>query len=198
MNLRHTVLLSLIAFMTVRAAAQSVINGYGQVSALSGTTLTIGGADESNDLFKVGESLLIMQMQDDVIGANTGNNPSFGNVSDIVSAGLYEEAVIQSVDRTSATVWTEDFEDNVNDWFVGCSGGACNPPSIQNTGGPTGRGMVAYNTDANNGNYSFWASNPIDISAYAYVDVALLAGQLNLENDDYMLICVSIKKIGQK
>ncbi|REE00566.1 T9SS type A sorting domain-containing protein [Marinoscillum furvescens] len=188
MSLRLLFLSFICSLAAFQSSAQSIINGYASLSAISGTTLTLGAADESNDLFEVGESLLIMQMQDDVIGANTNNNPSFGDVGDIASAGLYEEAVIQSVSRTSSTVWTEDFEDNVNDWFTGCSGGTCNPPTIQNTGGPTGRGMVAYFTDANNGNYSFWATNPIDISAYAYVDISLLAGQLNLENDDYMLI----------
>jgi hypothetical protein len=38
-----------------------------------------------------------MQMQDNIIGGNTGNNASFGNIAAIASAGLYEVALISSI-----------------------------------------------------------------------------------------------------
>ena len=40
--------------------------------------------------------MIIMQMQDDVIGANTANNSSFGDLSDIQNAGYYEIVTISS------------------------------------------------------------------------------------------------------
>ena len=61
------------------------VNGYAEVTAISGTTLTLAATDETYDDFADGESIIIMQMQDDVIGANTGDNASFGNLHDIES-----------------------------------------------------------------------------------------------------------------
>ena len=67
-----------------------VINGYAKVTAITGTTLlTVNNIDESGDTFEDGEFAIVMQMQDDVIGVNTNNNSSFGDLNSIGSAGNY-------------------------------------------------------------------------------------------------------------
>lgn len=75
------------------------VNGYARVSAISGAELTVVNVNESSSLFELGKDVIIMQMQDDVIGGNTGNNSGFGDLAGIGSAGLYEVRTIVSVTR---------------------------------------------------------------------------------------------------
>ena len=79
------------------------VNGYATVTAISGTTFTVANVDETYDTFESGEDIIIMQMQDDVIGSNTGDNANFGKLSSIASAGLYEVATISSVTESGGT-----------------------------------------------------------------------------------------------
>lgn len=72
------------------------INGYANISAISGRTLTVNNVSETNDTFEDGEYVIIMQMQDNVIGTNTTNASTFGNIAGVQSAGLYEIGVISS------------------------------------------------------------------------------------------------------
>jgi hypothetical protein len=92
---------ALISFLIVLrvslAPAQTPINAFANVSAISGTTLTVSSVNETYHSFEDGDYVIIMQMQDDVIGANTTTNSStFGDLGAINSAGLYEVAQIQS------------------------------------------------------------------------------------------------------
>lgn len=80
------------------------VNGYAKVTAISGTTLTISNPDETYGSFAAGQKVLVMQMQDNVIGSNTSNNSSFGNLSSIANAGVYEAAIVSSVSRTSGVL----------------------------------------------------------------------------------------------
>jgi hypothetical protein len=89
----------LILFAVLSAKAQ--VNGYARVTAVAGPALTISVSDETYDQFDAGDKVLVMQMQDDVIGSNTSNNSSFGNLSSIANAGKYEVATIQTVYRTA-------------------------------------------------------------------------------------------------
>lgn len=82
--------------------AQSVVNAYAKVTDISGTTLTLSDINEANDTFVAGEQIVIMQMQDDVIGTNTSNDSNFGTLDNIQSAGLYEVVTIAAV--TSSTI----------------------------------------------------------------------------------------------
>ncbi|RJE74260.1 hypothetical protein BGP76_13845 [Reichenbachiella sp. MSK19-1] len=117
-GMKYSVCFGLILLLVVLGGeieAQEVINAYARVTDVSGTTLTISDADVTNDDFAVGEQLIIMQMQDDVIGGNTGNNPSFGDISTIASAGLYEKATIASVDMgTNEIVLTSTLSNTYN------------------------------------------------------------------------------------
>jgi len=73
-----------------------VINGYAKVTVISSNVLTLTNVSEAGNTFENGDQIIIMQMQDNVIGANTGNNSSFGDLSTIASAGLYEVRTILS------------------------------------------------------------------------------------------------------
>lgn len=92
----------LILFFSVAIKAQ-IINAYAKVSAINAakTTLTVTNVNEAAHTFTVGGKVLVMQMQDDVIGANTTDAATFGNLSAISSAGLYEIGIITS--RSPAT-----------------------------------------------------------------------------------------------
>ncbi len=80
----------------ITTALQAQVNGYAEVTGLAGTTLTIGSVNETNGTFEDGTEAILMQMQDDVIGANLLNNAAFGNISTISSAGFWEPVTILS------------------------------------------------------------------------------------------------------
>ncbi len=67
-----------------------VVNGYGKVTSLNGTTINLTDVNEIADSFEDGEIVMLIQMQDDVIGGNVNNNNTFGTISNIGSAGNYE------------------------------------------------------------------------------------------------------------
>lgn len=73
---------------------QAQVNGYAEVTGLVGNTLTIGMVNETNGTFEDGMEAILMQVQDDVIGANLGNNAAFGNIAAISSAGFWEPVTI--------------------------------------------------------------------------------------------------------
>lgn len=75
------------------------INAYAEITSISGTVLTVGTSAESITSFAAGKDVVIMQMQDNVIGTNTANNASFGNLSSIQQAGRYTVRRIASVTR---------------------------------------------------------------------------------------------------
>jgi len=89
--------IGLIFFAWISASGQTVINGYANVTNISGTTLTVSSVNETNDTFEDGEKIILMQMQDNVIGSNTTTtSATFGNLSAIANAGHYEVATILS------------------------------------------------------------------------------------------------------
>ena len=90
-------------FATTGLHAQ-VINGYAEITAIAGSTLTVGATNEATALFQAGKDIVIMQMQDNVIGTNTGNNAAFGNLSAIQQAGRFEVRRIASVTRVAGTL----------------------------------------------------------------------------------------------
>lgn len=78
------------------------VNAYARVESISGTSLAISSVDQSFDTFNDGDRVIIMQMQDDVLG-NTSNSDAFGGLGDINSTGVYEVAMISSVSSFSGT-----------------------------------------------------------------------------------------------
>lgn len=86
----------LFIFCGNKLLAQTPVNGYARITSVAGATINVSNVNETYDSFEDGEYVIVMQMQDNVIGGNTGNNVSFGNLSAIQSAGLYEVALIAS------------------------------------------------------------------------------------------------------
>lgn len=84
---------ALLAFLC--SFAQNPVNAYAEVTAVSGNTLlTLGSVSETWHSFEDGDKVIVMQMQDSVIGTFTTNVASFGSIGNIRSAGLFEVAQI--------------------------------------------------------------------------------------------------------
>lgn len=96
--------LATILSILVSISINAQVNGYAQVTAISSTTITVGSSNETYGTFVTGLPVIIMQMQDNAIGANTGNNSSFGNLSSLQSAGMYEVAHVTAVTRSSGNL----------------------------------------------------------------------------------------------
>ncbi len=101
MKSKYFFILLVLSYLT---KSQVIYNAYASVSNSSGASFTIATVDETNHTFVNGEQVIVMQMQDDVIGTNTLNTASFGNLSTIKSAGLWELRTIQSQTRSGGGV----------------------------------------------------------------------------------------------
>lgn len=91
----------LLAFISIAltlntSIAQTPVNAYARATNITGNTIALSNVNESFDTYEDGELVMIYQVQDDVIGINTGNNVNFGDLAAIQSAGLYELATIAS------------------------------------------------------------------------------------------------------
>lgn len=95
----------ILAFCTLFAIshAQVIYNAYAKATAISGTLITVSNVNQASHSFNVGEIVVVMQMQDDVIGTNTTNVVSFGNLNAIGNAGNYELAQISAVNVSMGT-----------------------------------------------------------------------------------------------
>ena len=88
-QLRFLFGLAFISCINLFSNAQ-VVNGYAKVTGLSGTTVSVSSVNETADTFENGEKVMLIQMQDNVIGTNVSNSTTFGTISGIGSAGNYE------------------------------------------------------------------------------------------------------------
>ncbi len=80
-----------------------IVNGYASVESIIDRELTIGVQNESHGSFSVGQQVLLMQMQDDVLG-NTTNSAAFGSIAGIETAGQYEIHEIEFVERSAELI----------------------------------------------------------------------------------------------
>ena len=103
----------LFVLFCFQAKSQVIYNAYANVTNISGNTFTVASVSETNHTFVIGESVVIIQMQDNVIGTNTTNIVSFGDVANIQSAGLYEFQIITNLTRTSGTLTTLTFSGGI-------------------------------------------------------------------------------------
>ena len=76
---------------------QAQINAYARVTSVSGASFTLSNVNQTYHTFSAGEQIIVMQMQDTVLGANTINDSTFGTIANIANAGKYEVATIGSV-----------------------------------------------------------------------------------------------------
>jgi hypothetical protein len=97
--------LLLILFISgLTSSAQTTINAYAKITSVTNSSvLALSNVNISNHTFTVGGQVVVMQMQDNVIGTNTTNAASFGNLSSIANAGKYEIRTIVAVNPTSGT-----------------------------------------------------------------------------------------------
>ncbi|MBL7931359.1 MAG: T9SS type A sorting domain-containing protein [Bacteroidia bacterium] len=92
---KFVIFLLLLLFVCI-SRGQNPINAFAKVTAISGTSLTVSNVNETYHSFEDGDYIIIIQMQDNVIGTNTTNASTFGNLGSIQSAGIYEVARISS------------------------------------------------------------------------------------------------------
>ncbi len=105
------------------SANSQVINGYAKVTSLSGATLTLSNVNEAAHTFEDDEWVVLMQMQDDVIGTTT-NTVGFGDLGSISSAGLYEIRQIDSHTESlglPATITLKNVPTNTYNTCPNCS-----------------------------------------------------------------------------
>ena len=97
----------IIILFSVFSAKAQVINSYAKITTLAGTNITIsntaGQINETGGAFAAGQRVIVMQMQDNVIGTTT-ESPTFGNIGTIAAAGLYEITTITARTGTSITL----------------------------------------------------------------------------------------------
>jgi hypothetical protein len=98
--------LTLSLFLLLPATSHAQVNAYAKVTAITTSSgrsvLSITNRDQTYHTFAAGEQVIVMQMQDNVIGSNTNNNAAFGTLSAISNAGFYDVATIYAV--TSSTI----------------------------------------------------------------------------------------------
>lgn len=87
-----------VFFLLISLVSFGQINAYAKVSAINGgaITLTVTNVNEASHTFTVGGKVIIMQMQDDVIGTNTTNVSTFGDLGGIGNCGNFELRTISS------------------------------------------------------------------------------------------------------
>jgi hypothetical protein len=103
---------TLLFLISLVFATQAQVNGYASVTSIqSQDKLTISVSNETYGQFRKQGYVIIMQMQDNVIGGNILNDINFGNLATIASAGEYEVARISNVKRNDADP-DDDDEDN--------------------------------------------------------------------------------------
>ena len=90
--MRRFVLLTFFLSISIKFSLAQ-INAYAKVTAVSGSDLTLSNVNETYHTFEDGDWIVIMQMQDNVIGANTGSNANFGNLGSIQSAAIEDSNV---------------------------------------------------------------------------------------------------------
>jgi predicted ribosome-associated RNA-binding protein Tma20 len=63
-----------------------ILNAYAKITTINGAKkkLTVTNVDQSAHTFTVGGQVIVMQMQDDVIGTYTTNFATFGDVGKLV------------------------------------------------------------------------------------------------------------------
>lgn len=96
------------------------VNAYARVLAISGSTITISNVDQSFDNFDAGDRIIVMQMQDDVLG-NTTNSDAFGGLGSINNAGVYEVATIGSIPSYSGSPNTIELQSSLSSSFNTCT-----------------------------------------------------------------------------
>jgi hypothetical protein len=122
--LKKFVLVCLLSTLVVFTPAQVIYNAYAKVTNISGSTMTVTNLTEPTSYsFATTEQVIIMQMKDTVIGANTNvGSATFGNVASIERAGLWEVKTLSSIVRSGSTATVTFSGALANSYNFGASG----------------------------------------------------------------------------
>jgi hypothetical protein len=106
--MKFLILILIVISLSTKA---QILNAYAKVTNINGakTTLTVTNVNQTSHTFTVGGTVIIMQMQDDVIGTNTTNIAAFGNLGAIANAGVYEIGIISARSPAAGTPTTITF-----------------------------------------------------------------------------------------
>lgn len=100
----RSIFISLFCLVCLKVNSQVTYNSYARISNISGTTMTVTNLTEPTSYsFAATQNVIIMQMQDDVIGTNTTNASTFGDLGSNLSAGLWEQKTISAITRSGTT-----------------------------------------------------------------------------------------------
>ncbi|MEO5642170.1 MAG: T9SS type A sorting domain-containing protein [Bacteroidia bacterium] len=94
---RLPLIIGFLFLLQLSVFSQTPVNAYAKITAIAGTSVSVNNVNQAFASFTSGQYVIVMQMQDNVIGANTSNNASFGNLSAIQAVGKYEVAQIASI-----------------------------------------------------------------------------------------------------
>ncbi|OIQ34927.1 MAG: hypothetical protein BM555_04200 [Crocinitomix sp. MedPE-SWsnd] len=154
-----------------------VVNGYAEVTAIAGTTFTLGTVDETAHTFEDDDWVVVMQMQDNTLGDVT-NTASFGDLGSINSAGLYEIRQIDSHTETAGTPTSITLKNTPNNTYNTCANCSVQLITFRAYGAPD------YTTTANMSALS-WDGTIGGVLAF-YVDGTLtLAHNLDADLDGF-------------
>jgi len=103
MKVLFTLFIFALFILLTSTDCNSQVNAYAEVTAISGMSFAVTNEDETYDTFTAGEQVVIMQMQDSVLG-NASNSSNFGSLGSIQSAGLYEIRAIDYVVRSGGNL----------------------------------------------------------------------------------------------
>ncbi len=116
-------------------AQSQVVNGYARVTSISGATLSLANVTELGDTFEDGEWIVLMQVQDDVLG-EASNVSSFGSLSSIGNAGVFEICEIASHTESSGVPNTITLTEDPSNPFNTCSNCRVQIVSFRRYGSP--------------------------------------------------------------
>ncbi len=144
--------LLIVFVLTVIDSRTQVVNGYASVTGITGTELTVSNVNETFDSFEDGDYVIVMQMQDNVIGTTT-NVATFGDMGSILSAGLYEVRQISSHTEAAGIPLTITLNSLTNSYNIGanCSVQVITFPQLGSPDYTTSGTLTALDWDGNIG-----------------------------------------------
>lgn len=169
--------LLLSVFLLSQSTHAQVVNAYAEVTAVAGATLTIGAIDETNHTFEDGEWVVLMQMQDNVIGDVT-NASTFGALGSINNAGIYEIRQIASIVETAGSPSSITLVSTPNFTYNTCANCQVQLISFRKFGSPD------YTTTANMSALS-WDGQLGGVLAFYVAGVLTLAHNLDADLDGF-------------
>ena len=144
-----------------------IVNGYAKVSSISGATLTLSNVNEAADSFEDNNWVVLIQIQDNVIGTTT-NTSDFGSLGSINSVGLHEIRQIESHTETAGVPTTITLKNSTNYSYNTCTNCSFQIVTFRKFGSPnytTTSDMSALAWDGNIGGVlAFYVSGTLTLN----------------------------------